>query len=655
VEVLMSISIESNEQEGFEWSPEPEQVNNANITQFIKKHGLLDHEELYSRSLQEPNWFYDAIISEFDIHWSAPFTSLFDNTKGDAWTSWFLNAKTNIVENVIEKHIRQGDGDKEAFVIETEDGRSESLTYSALGRHVNEFAAGLAALGITKGDRIAIYLPLIAQLPISFYACAKIGAIVIPIFSGYGEDAVAVRLQDPKAKALITADGFNRRGKPVDLLSVAERAAAKSPSVEHVIVVNHLNSAPVRSQPQKNYEEIIKPGKSIDTVLLHADEPLLILYTSGTTGKPKGTVHSHMSFALKSAIDMYFCFDVKKDDRLFWVTDFGWMMGPWILLGSGIHGITLVLYEGSPDHPSASRLLSLIDKHQVSIFGLAPTVIRSLMTHNNEVFHNHDLSSLRILGSTGEAWNPEAWQWYLTNIGKNNCPIINYSGGTEVSGGILGCFPTKPLKPCGFHGPIPGMNASIVNDQGEETDGTIGELVLKQSFVGMTSSFWDNDERYIESYWSKYSGMWAHGDLVQKDSDGIWYILGRADDTLKIAGKRLGPSEVETALSSHKNVVESAAIGVPHSIKGEAAVVFTVLYQDVEEDELQAHLSSKLGKALKPEKIIAISSLPKTQSGKIARRLLKNKYLGLPLGDTSTLQNPESLEEVISIRNEGGF
>ncbi|MFC0188626.1 AMP-binding protein [Fictibacillus aquaticus] len=651
----MSISINLREQKGFEWSPDPEQVENANITKFINKHGLHDEEELYTRSLKEPNWFYEAIMSELDIHWSAPYTSLFDNTNGDAWTKWFLNAKTNIVENAIEKHIHNGNGDKDAFVFETEEGRSESLTYSALNQQVNEFAAGLIELGITKGDRVAIYLPLITQVPVSFYACAKIGAIVIPIFSGYGEDAVAVRLQDPKAKALITADGFYRRGKPVDLLSIAERAAAKSPSVEHVIVVNHLQSAPMRTIPLKNYEEVIKPGKSADTVLLGADEPLLILYTSGTTGKPKGTVHSHMSFAIKSAIDMYFCFDVKKDDRLFWITDFGWMMGPWILLGSGIHGITLILYEGSPDYPAADRLFSLVDKHQVSIFGLAPTVIRSLMTQSNELFTKHNLSSLRILGSTGEAWNPEAWRWYLTNIGKDRCPIINYSGGTEISGGILGSFPTKPLKPCGFHGPIPGMNASIVNDRGEETDGTIGELVLKQSFVGMTCSFWENDERYIESYWSKYSGMWAHGDLVQKDNDGIWYILGRADDTLKIAGKRVGPSEVETALSSHKNVVESAAIGVPHSIKGEAAVVFTVLYQEVKEEELQSHLISKLGKALKPEKIIAISSLPKTQSGKIARRLLKNKYLGQPLGDTSTLQNPESLEEVKSIGIEGGL
>jgi acetyl-CoA synthetase len=646
------ITVKTKPQHSFEWFPTEEQIQNANMTHFIEKHQLKDSDELYERSLQDPMWFYEAILSEFDFRWNTPYDQLFDSSKGDAWTSWFNQARTNIVENTIDKHIAEGNGNKEAFVIEEENGHTTSITYSELNQKVNELAAGLIKLGIQKGDRVAIYLPLIKEVPIAFYACAKIGAIVIPIFSGYGEEAVAVRLQDPKAKAIITADGFNRRGKVIDLLSVAERAVSKSPSVEHVIIVNQIHPAPlVRSGQYKNFKDVIQPGQSAETVLVEANDPLLIIYTSGTTGKPKGTKHSHTSYALKSAIDMYFCFDVKKNDRLFWVTDFGWMMGPWILLGSGIHGITLVLYEGSPDYPETNRLLSLIEKHRVSVFGLAPTVIRSLMTRDLQVFKKNDLSSLRILGSTGEAWNPEAWQWYLEHIGENRCPIINYSGGTEISGGILGCYPTKPLKPCGFHGPIPGINAAILNEQGDETDGAIGELALQQPFLGMTYSFWEDDERYLKSYWSKWDGVWAHGDLVERDEDGIWYILGRADDTLKIAGKRLGPSEIEIALSSHKKVIESAAIGVPHKIKGEAAVVFAVLHDEVSEAELEEHLSRKLGKALKPDKIIRISALPKTQSGKIARRLLKNRYLGKPLGDISTLQNPESLEEVTPIIN----
>lgn len=646
------ITVKTKPQHSFEWFPTEEQIQNANMTHFIEKHQLKDSDELYERSLQDPTWFYEAILSEFDFRWNTPYDQLFDSSKGDAWTSWFNQARTNIVENTIDKHIAEGNGNKEAFVIEEENGHTTSITYSELNQKVNELAAGLIKLGIQKGDRVAIYLPLIKEVPIAFYACAKIGAIVIPIFSGYGEEAVAVRLRDPKAKAIITADGFNRRGKVIDLLSVAERAVSKSPSVEYVIIVNQIHSAPpVRSGQYKNFKDVIQPGQSAETVLVEANDPLLIIYTSGTTGKPKGTLHSHTSYALKSAIDMYFCFDVKKDDRLFWVTDFGWMMGPWILLGSGIHGITLVLYEGSPDYPETNRLLSLIEKHRVSVFGLAPTVIRSLMTRDLQVFKKNDLSSLRILGSTGEAWNPEAWKWYLEHIGENRCPIINYSGGTEISGGILGCYPTKPLKPCGFHGPIPGINAAILNEQGDDTDGAIGELALQQPFLGMTYSFWEDDERYLKSYWSKWDGVWAHGDLVERDEDGIWYILGRADDTLKIAGKRLGPSEIEIALSSHKKVIESAAIGVPHKIKGEAAVVFAVLHDEVSEAELEEHLSRKLGKALKPDKIIRISALPKTQSGKIARRLLKNRYLGKPLGDISTLQNPESLEEVTPIIN----
>lgn len=646
------ITVKTKPQHSFEWFPTEEQIQNANITHFIEKHQLRDSDELYERSLQDPTWFYEAVLSEFDFRWNTPYDQLFDSSKGDAWTSWFNQARTNIVENTIDKHIAEGNGNKEAFVIEEENGHTTSITYSDLNQKVNELAAGLIQLGIQKGDRVAIYLPLIKEVPIAFYACAKIGAIVIPIFSGYGEEAVAVRLQDPKAKAMITADGFNRRGKVIDLLSVAERAVSKSPSVEHVIIVNQIHSIPpVRSGKYKNFEDVNQPGQSAETVLVEANDPLLIIYTSGTTGKPKGTLHSHTSYALKSATDMYFCFDVKKDDRLFWVTDFGWMMGTWILLGSGIHGITLVLYEGSPDYPETNRLLSLIEKHRVSVFGLAPTVIRSLMTCDLQFFKKNDLSSLRILGSTGEAWNPEAWQWYLEHIGENRCPIINYSGGTEISGGILGCYPTKPLKPCGFHGPIPGINAAILNEQGDDTDGAIGELALQQPFLGMTYSFWEDDERYLKSYWSKWDGVWAHGDLVERDEDGIWYILGRADDTLKIAGKRLGPSEIEIALSSHKKIIESAAIGVPHKIKGEAAVVFAVLHDEVSEAELGEHLNRKLGKALKPDKIIRISALPKTQSGKIARRVLKNRYLGKPLGDISTLQNPESLEEITPIIN----
>jgi acetyl-CoA synthetase len=504
------ITVKTKPQHSFEWFPTNEQIQNANITHFIEKHQLKDSDELYERSLQDPTWFYETILSEFDFRWNTSYDKLFNSSKGDAWTSWFNQARTNIVENTIDKHIAEGNGNKEAFVIEEENGHTTSITYSELNQKVNELAAGLIQLGIQKGDRVAIYLPLIKEVPIAFYACAKIGAIVIPIFSGYGEEAVAVRLQDPKAKAMITADGFNRRGKVIDLLSVAERAVSKSPSVEHVIIVNQIHSAPpVRSGQYKNFEDIIQPGQSAETVLVEANDPLLIIYTSGTTGKPKGTLHSHTSYALKSAIDMYFCFNVKKDDRLFWVTDFGWMMGPWILLGSGIHGITLVLYEGSPDYPETNRLLSLIEKHQVSVFGLAPTVNRSLMTCDLQVFKKNDLSSLRILGSTGEAWNPEAWQWYLEHIGENRCPIINYSGGTEISGGILGCYPTKPLKPCGFHGPIPGINAAILNEQGDDTDGAIGELALQQPFLGMTYSFWEDDERYLNSYWSKWDGVWA--------------------------------------------------------------------------------------------------------------------------------------------------
>lgn len=628
------------------WQPTNEIIEQANLTKFLKNNQLATIEELHKKSLEEPVWFYKKVLEQLEIPWQKPFIQLFQSEKGMEYTQWFIGGKNNILHYTIEKQLKIGRGEELAFSWEGEDGKTISLNYFELNERVNELAAGLKNLGIQKGDRVGIYLPPLPEAPISLFACAKIGAIVIPIFSGYGADEVAARLIDGEAKVLITADGFFRRGKRVDMKKEADRAVTLASTIQHVIVVKRTNQQLTRNDKDICYHDVLDKKTKIETELLDAEDPFMIMYTSGTTGKPKGTVHTHTGFPLKAAIDLFFCFDVKKNDRIFWVTDFGWMMGPWLFLGSAVHGASVVFYEGSPDFPHDGRLWELIYRHDVSVFGISPTVIRSLMSKRYNV---PDLPSLRILGSTGEPWNPEAWQWYLERIGKNNCPIINYSGGTEVSGGILGTYPTIPIKNSGFHGPIPGMAAEIVNEKGERVINTVGDLTLSAPFLGMTKSFWKNNERYIEAYWSRWKGKWAHGDFAFEDREGFWYLLGRSDDTIKVAGKRIGPSEIETAVTSHELVKEAAAISIPHPIKGEVPIVFAVLHESkkrVTEEELLLHAERALGKALKPQQVHLVSEIPYTQSGKIARRVIRAAYTGDQLGDISTLKNKDVLKEI---------
>jgi acetyl-CoA synthetase len=633
------------------WNPNKTLIENANIQLFMNKHKIPTIEELHGKSIQNPEWFYESLLEEFDILWQEPYQQLLNTEKGAPFAKWFIGGKTNLHYYTIEKQISQGRGNTVALIWEGENGDTIAFTYNELNEKINDLAAALTSLGVSKGDRIGIYLPPIPEAPISLFACAKIGAIVIPVFSGYGAEAVASRLNDGEAKVLITADGFFRRGKIVKMKEEADRAVELAPTVQQVIIVNRFNRN-ISIHPNRDYwyEELIGNHSSHEpeTEFVDSDHPFMIMYTSGTTGRPKGTVHTHTGFPLKSAIDLYFCFDIKRTDRIFWQTDFGWMMGPWLFLGAAVHGATVVLYEGSPDFPHEGRLWELIKRHQVSIFGISPTLIRSLMVKDVEV---PNLLSLRILGSTGEPWNPTAWLWFLEKVGNGRCPIINYSGGTEVSGGILGTYPIFPLKPCGFHGPIPGMAASVVNERGEKVEHTVGDLTIRAPFLGMTKSFWNDDQRYVKAYWSKWEGIWAHGDFAAVDQHGFWYLLGRSDDTMKVAGKRIGPSEIEAAVTAHEAVKEAAAIGIPHPVKGEVPVIFAVLHGHEDshsdlEQELLAYAARSLGKALKPNKVHIVSELPYTQSGKIARRVIKSSYLGEPLGDISTLKNRESLKEI---------
>ena len=500
-------------------------------------------------------------------------------------------------------------------------------------------------------------MPMVPEIVIAMLSIIKIGGIFLPLFSGFGPQAISSRLNDAEAKALFTADGFSRRGNQVLLKPIADEAASNTPTLRHMIVVNRLGvQATWEAKRDHWWHELhAESCDKADTESTRAEDILMLIYTSGTTGKPKGAVHTHCGFPVKAAQDMKQGLDLHADDTLFWMTDMGWMMGPWLVFGILLLGATMMLYDGAPDYPSPDRLWALVERHGITSLGISPTLVRSLLKHGDEPVCRHNLSTLRKFASTGEPWNPEPWRWLFHTVGRDRLPIINYSGGTEISGGILMGNVLTPLKPCSFAGPLPGMAADVVDEQGRSITGEVGELVLRQPWIGMTRGFWRDPERYFQTYWSRFPNVWVHGDWAAIDADGLWYILGRSDDTIKVAGKRIGPAEVESVLVAHSAVSEAAAIGVPDDLKGEALACFCVLKPGNEPSELlQLELLNKiiadLGKPMAPKSLNFVRDLPKTRNAKIMRRIIRAAYLGHNPGDISSLENPASIEEISKVR-----
>lgn len=635
------------------WRPTPYYVGRSRLRRFMERLGISTFAELLSKSAASPEWFWRAAVQDIDIQFYTPFEQVMDTSRGWEWTTWFKGARYNYVHDALDKHALGEDRDRPAIIFEGEEGVIRTLSYAQLHAEVCRFANGLRSLGVGEGDRVGLYMPFTPEVAIAMLACGKIGAVFIPIFSGYAAPSVASRLTDCGAKVLVTADGFTRRGKPVAMKEVADQAAASSPSVEKVIVHRRLGrEVPWTDARDLWWHDLMESqSDTCDSVRTDAEQLYMIIYTSGTTGKPKGAQHVHCGFPVKGAQDMAHCFDLQPGDILFWYTDIGWMMGPWAISGALMLGATLFMYDGTPDYPEPDRVWAMLERHRITHLGISPTAIRSLMTHGDEWVSKHDLSALHFLGSTGEPWNPGPWRWYFDTVGGGRCPIINYSGGTEISGGILCCNPLLPIKPSSFNAPVPGMAADVVDEQGNPVRGAVGELAIRGPWPGMTRGFWGDPQRYTDTYFSRVPGLWVHGDWAQIDDDGYWYILGRSDDTIKVAGKRLGPAEVESAAVSHPAVSEAAAIGVPDELKGESVVVFAILGPRQEASEaLRAEISetivAQLGKSLAPKKVLFVSEVPKTRNAKIMRRVIKARYLGEPLGDISSLENPSAVEEI---------
>ncbi len=635
------------------WKPSKEYIEKANITRFMKKYNIASYDELIKKSTEDLEWFWDAVIKDLNIEFYQTYNKIYDDTEGIQWTKWFIGGKLNIVHNTLDRHAKSNKKDYTAIIWECENGDTRKLTYLELYREVNKFANALKKLGVKKGDRVGIYMPMIPEIVIGFLAIMKIGAISIPIFSGFGGQALASRLDVAEAKILLTADGSLRRGKIVDIKKEADIAAEIVPSINHVIVFERMkNKISWNKNKDIWWHEIVqKQSNECETEHMDSEDYAMIIFSSGTTGRPKGTVHTHGGALIQIAKELRYYFDVKEKDVFFWLTDIGWMMGPWMIVGVHSFAATIVVYEGAPNYPNPDRIWELIDKHKINQLGISPTAIRLLMKYGDEWTKKHNLGSLRILGSTGEPWDPDSWNWFFEKIGRKKLPIINISGGTEIVGCFLSPLPITELKPCTLRGPGLGMDIDVFNDDGKPIRGSMGHLVAKKPAPSMTRGFWKEPERYIETYWSRWPNIWYHGDWAKIDEDGFWSLHGRSDDTIKIAGRRTGPAEIEAALIEHPSVSEAATIGVPDEIKGEDIVSFVVLkpgFNPGEElrDELKGQVVKIMGKTLKPRDIKFVGDLPKTRSAKIVRRIIKATYLGEQVPDISSVENPNAVDEI---------
>jgi acetyl-CoA synthetase len=617
------------------WTPDEATLERANVVRLMRRHGIDDYRELVARSIDDPEWFWPAAIEDMGIEFAERWREVVDDSRGPEWATWFIGGRVNIAWNCVHRWAAEHAGET-AAVFRGEDGARRELTFGEQSAQVTKLAEALVRLGVEPGDRVAIYLPMSPEVAIASHACAHIGAVQVPIFSGFAAPAVAQRLTESEAKVAITVESSLRRGREIPMLATLEEARREAPSLEHVVL------AP--------FAELLADCRGeLEPLAVDSEHPYLLTYTSGTTGRPKGVLHVQGGFLVSIAREVCYQADARPGDVIHFATDMGWIMGPWTVVGGGAMGAAIVYAEGAPDWPP-DRLWRLIEEERVTILGCSPTLIRALIPRGEP---QQDLSSLRIIVTTGEPWNPDPYRWLFERVGGSRCPIINCSGGTEVGACFLSPTPSVPIKECSLGGPALGMAMDVVSDDGRSLveTGDVGELVCRKPFPGMTRGFWRDEERYLDTYWRRFPGIWTHGDWASVDEDGYWFLHGRSDDTLNVAGKRIGPAELESAAVAHPAVAEAAAVGVPHDVKGETAWVFCVLVPGREGCEslaleVKSTIAAELGKAFAPERVVFVAALPKTRSAKIVRRAVRAAALGDDPGDLSSVENPESVAEI---------
>lgn len=640
------------------WRPDPQRASKTNTSRFMEVHGIESLEELVTRSSADPEWFWAAVIDFLGIPFEEPFTIVRDTSRGHPWATWFTDGAFNMSSALLDRWA-EDDPDRLALRSLKESGEVREASFGELLDEVERLAGALSSMGVERGDAVAVYLPMSQEAVVSLLAVARLGAIFIPVFSGYGAEAVATRLDNPKPRAIICADGFNRRGRLIEMKEVADRAIDMAEGIEHVLVVNYAGrgeETPWTEGRDLWWQDRVPGAEPLAPVKTRSEDPVIIAYTSGTTGRPKGAVHVQAGFTVQVIAEGAFQADLSQGDILMWVTDMGWIMGPWVVVAALGNGASVATYDGAPDHPGPDRIWEATSTLGATFLGMSPTLVRALQPHGSEQAHRHDLSRLRAFGSTGEPWNPDPWRWLFDEVGASRLPIVNISGGTEFGVCILSVNLLQGIKPTSLGMQALGVDADVYDEEGNPVRGEVGELVIRGSWPGMTRGFWGEPERYVETYWSRFEDTWVHGDWASIDEDGFWYLHGRSDDTLNIAGKRIGPAEIESAAVALEEVIMAAAVGIPDEIKGEAIGLFLVAAPDVDTgshltDRVVAAIDDTLGKAFRPKTIRWVEDLPRTRSQKIMRRVVRAMAIGEDPGDLTSLENPGSLAGLASDRS----
>lgn len=640
------------------WQPGPRELASSGIAQLMRALGVSRYEDLLAVSTADPARYWEVVLRYCGIAWNTRPQGYVDLARGREFPSWFPGGKLNWTQTVFQFARAPESAGRTAVAGEKEDGSVHSLSYAELERAVREFAAGLAALGVSRGDRVGLLMENGVEATVSLMAIAAMGAIVVPLFSGFGVDAIVARLAAGEAGVLIATTGFTRRGKRVDVEGAVRDACVKLPTVNRIVWKGESTK---HGELDIRWDHVAKlgAGKRADIAIMSPDDAFMVIYTSGTTGKPKGVVHTHGSFPLKIAHDAVVHFDVHPGDVFCWPADMGWIAGSLVLCCALLRGATLVCYDGAPDFPDWSRMGRIVERHKVTHFGSAPTLIRG-MASNESIVTQGDVSSVRLLITAGENIAPEHFTWFQRHFGRGKQPLINYTGGTEVSGALLASVLVRPIPPSGFNTTSPGVDVDVVDPAGNSITDAVGELVVRGPFVGMTQSFWKDEARYLDTYWHTIPGNWVHGDLALRRADGHFFMMGRSDDTLKVAGKRLGPAEVEEIVLELPEAAEAAAIGVDDADKGQKLVVFVVPKPgDPHAPErlagsVIAYVDKRLGRPFRPSAVHVVKQLPKTRSSKIMRRVIRSVYCGSPPGDLSSLDNPAALDEIRGAANRAG-